>query len=141
MADKQIDARARAQEFMDALAARDWPRLSSTMAQDIRRIGVEGSDIDGAVGREPYMQWLRGFADPLFQYGWTVHRIICSSDDRTAVIDATTEYLLTASSEPFGYRLVMILDFNEQGLVARNDLYWKTPQKRVPGDTVSGKRA
>lgn len=133
--------RALMTEFMAALPARDWPRLSATLAPHVERIGPEGSEGDGVVGRDGYVSWLAGFADPLYEYGWTVHRIIYSDDGRTAVVDCSTRYLLTREAEPFGYRLVMVFDMGDSGLIERVDLYWKTPRQRVPGDTIAaGKR-
>lgn len=125
-------------KFMRSLPARDWATLKSTMAPDITREGPEGRETDRCAGADRYIQWLAAMADPLYEYGWDVKRIIYGDDGRTAVVDANTRYLLEKDSEPFGYHVLMIFKLNDQNLIADADLFWKTPKKRLRGDTVCG---
>jgi hypothetical protein len=134
------DFRSVINEFMVCLPARDWGRMARTLAADVRRIGIEGESTDLVIGRDPYLAWLSGFADKLFEYSWTTHRIIFSDNDLSAVVDCSTRYRLEENSEPFGYRLVMIFDVGGDGLIHSVDLYWKTPSQRVPGDTIGAGR-
>ncbi len=125
------------EKFMASLPARDWKAMAETLAPDVTREGPEGPDGDALVGPEAYIGWLAGMADPLHEYGWRTDRIIYGDDGRSAVVEATTRYLIEKDSEPFGYHLVMLFELDEQNRIADVDLYWKTPKQRLRGDTVS----
>jgi hypothetical protein len=138
MNEQQAIMRQVIDKFMKSLPARDWKAMKETLAPDVMREGPEGQDGDALMGADAYIEWLSGMADPLHEYGWRTDRLIYGDDGRSAVVEATTRYLITPDSEPFGYHLVMLFEFDDLNRIADVDLYWKTPKKRLRGDTVTG---
>jgi hypothetical protein len=123
--------------FLRSLPARDWAAIATTMTPDVRRHGIEDNpDVDAVQGRDAYIDWLAKFADPLHEYGWTIHRVLFDADTGTATVMCSTHYLVRPDDVPFGYRLAMVFDFDPSGLIKTVDLYWKTPAKRIAGDTI-----
>jgi hypothetical protein len=123
--------------FLRSLPARDWATIATTMTPDVKRHGIEDNpDTDAVQGRDAYIAWLSGFADPLYEYGWTIHRILFDEDTGAATVMCSTHYRVRADDVPFGYRLAMVFGFDSSGLIDSVDLYWKTPAKRMPGDTI-----
>lgn len=130
-------ARRNLDAFLRALPARDWAAMAATLSPTVRRHGIEDSaERDAVEGRDAYLRWLAGFADPLHEYSWTIGRVLVDPEARSAVVVATTRYRAKPEDVPFGYRLAMIFGFDQAGLIDVVDLYWKTPAQRMSGDTI-----
>ncbi len=127
-----------AEDYVEALLARDWDRFVSMLAEDVHREGAEGAETDSVDTREDYLAWAKNLIDPLYEYSWVVHRVAYSQDGTVAWVEATSQYRVHEADVPFGYRLAMVLEINPKGLIQNVSLYWKTPQQRLPGDTISG---
>lgn len=127
-----------AEDFVEALLAREWTRLSSLIAEDVHREGVDGPENDSVQGREAYLAWATQLIDPLFEYSWDVHRVVYSAGGDVAWVEATSQYRVNEADEPFGYHLAMVLDIRPDGLVQKVSLYMKTPSRRLAGDTIGG---
>jgi hypothetical protein len=127
-----------AEDYVEALLARDWDRFAGMLAEDVHREGAEGAETDSVDTREAYLSWAKNLIDPLYEYSWVVHRVAYSQTGDVAWVEATSQYRVNESDKPFGYRLAMVLEINGDGLIQQVSLYWKTPQQRLPGDTIRG---
>jgi ketosteroid isomerase-like protein len=127
-----------AEDYVDALLSRDWDRFVAMLAPDVHREGAEGAETDSVDTREAYLGWAKNLIDPLYEYSWVVHRVAYGEGGKVAWVEATSQYRVNESDVPFGYRLAMVLEINDENLIQNVSLYWKTPQQRLPGDTISG---
>lgn len=130
-----------AKEYVAALQARDWARMGKTLASDISREGPEGAETDAISGREDYLKWSADLLDPLYGFTWTPSRIEASASGETVWVESESLYEPAKGDEKFGYRLAVVFDFNESGLIQHVSYYWKTPPKRLAWDTVAGRGA
>lgn len=126
-----------AREHIAALQARDWVRMGRTMAEDVRREGPEGAETDAIQGKEDYMKWSAALLDPLYGFSWLPSRMQMTADGKSVWIEAQSEYEPSKDDAKFGYRLALVLDFNDDGLIHDISYYWKTPRKRLAWDTVA----
>jgi len=124
-------------EHVAALQARDWKRMGKTMADNVRREGPEGAETDAISGKEDYLKWSADLLDPLYGFTWTPTRIQATEDGKSVLVEAQSDYEPAKGDVRFGYRLVVIFDFNEDGLIQDISYFWKTPRKRLGWDTVA----
>lgn len=126
-----------AKEHVAALRARDWKRMGRTMADNVRREGPEGAETDAISGKEDYLKWSADLLDPLYDFKWIPSRIEAVEGGRTVLVEAESDYEPSRGDVRFGYRLAVIFDFNDDGLIQQISYYWKTPRKRLSWDTVA----
>jgi hypothetical protein len=126
-----------AEEFVAGMLDRDFKRMGAVLAPDVYRDGFEGEATDSVRGPDDYLKWLEKAIGGLAEYRWNIHRFEYGASGRWALVEATSIYRVTDDDEPFGYRMVMVLDITEDNKVSKVNLYWKTPGKRLPIDTIS----
>jgi hypothetical protein len=127
------------EEYVAALQVRDWDRMGRTLTADVRREGVEGPETDAIDGREAYLKWSADLLDPLYSFTWTPSRFVTSASGKTILVEAISRYEPNKGDEAFGYRLAVVFELNEEGLIKHISFYWKTPRKRLAWDTIAGR--
>jgi hypothetical protein len=129
------------EEYVAALQARDWERMGKTLTLDVRREGIEGPESDAIEGRDAYLKWSAELLDPLYGFIWTPSRFVESANGRTILVEAESRYEPKKGDAKFGYRLAVIFDLDDDGLIKNISFYLKTPRQRLAGDTIVGSDA
>lgn len=75
-----MDAVALVKQFLDRMAAHDWPGLGACVAEDVHRIGPFGDEFTGRAG---YQDFLEETIEALDGYELIVDRVVATGDDRT----------------------------------------------------------
>ncbi|MCU1456224.1 MAG: ketosteroid isomerase-like protein [Actinomycetia bacterium] len=72
-----MDAVGVVTQFLDRMAAHDWPGLGACVAEDVHRIGPFG---DEYTGRDGYEKFLEQTIEALDGYELKVHRVLPVAD-------------------------------------------------------------
>ncbi len=112
----------------------DFDACEAAMAPDIIRIGpqvIDESDISR--GRRAYGDFIRSVIGQMPSYHNTTHEAVASPDGRRVYIHCT-EWSApgSGSSTEVEVPLVMICTVNDDYLIEKVDIYWKTPS--IPVD-------
>jgi len=111
----------------------DFDVCEAAMAPDIVRIGpqvVDESDISR--GRRAYSDFIRSVISQMPSYHNTTHELVATPDGRRVYIHCT-EWSApgSGSATEVEVPLVMICTVNDDLLIEKVDIYWKTPAMRV----------
>ncbi len=109
--------------YFESLRTHDWKRLAGCLAEDVHRTGPYG---DVVHGREAYVAFLAKVIPSLAGYELRVARV-------RAVGEASAVVELSETAEIDGVRRetpeLLLFDFDAAGLIARVDVYIKTPRR------------
>lgn len=115
--------------FWEAVAARDFEACEATMAPDIVRIGPRaGDEADVSRGRNAYGDFIRSVIGQIPSYRNVTHELVSSPDGQRVYIHCTEwSAPQSGSAQEVEVPLVMICTVNDQHLIAKIDIFWKTP--------------
>ena len=108
------------ERFFIHLTARDWDAFETVLAPTVERVGPLG---DLVVGRRRYVDHLRALVPP--EYDNEVHRVTYASDRRSAFARVTEH--LVYPDRAFHLEELYAFEIADDGLVARVEVYWQTP--------------
>jgi hypothetical protein len=118
------------ERYLDRLVAHDWQAVSDCLSDDVIRVGPFE---DRYTGREGYVAFLAALMPSLSGYSMNVHRVLqvntfgdVDADDggMTVVLAELTE-TMEADGVPFDTGEALIFDVDEDGQIARVDVYIK----------------
>src|SRR5436309_12225080 len=112
--------------FWTALDQHDWPALEATLAEDFVRIGMRDNDEDTCRGRDNYLRFVTGVIGQFDHHDLKTLRVFYSADGRLAVSE-TIETISPPGEPKLAMRVTNVHEINEAGLIAKLDIYWKTP--------------
>lgn len=117
--------------FWRAVDAHDWDLIATTLAPDFVRVGMADTEADTCRGKENYLRFVRGVISR-FEY----HRLESRSGYVSADGRRITHEAIETIQPPGGERLVMrfvnLMELNDDGLISRLDIFWKTPPAMPP---------
>ena len=109
-----------AEDYLRAIADRDWDSVRSKVADDIVRRGPLG---DTFRGKEPYVSYLSELFPHLESYAMHVDRVTYVDDGRRAFAELRED--VTLNGEASTTHEVLVLDVNDEGLIAHVDIYMR----------------
>ena len=118
-----------ASAFWAAVAARDFDTCEATMSPGIVRIGPRaGDEADVSRGRRAYSDFIRSVIGQIPSYRNVTHELLASPDGRRVYIHCT-EWSAPVSNSPQEVEvpLVMICTIDDDHLIEKVDIFWKTP--------------
>jgi hypothetical protein len=120
--------------FWKAVDIHDWDLLASVISDDFVRIGMNDDEADTCRGKERYLAFVAGVIGKFEHHDLKTTRVFYSADRRLAISEAI-ETIRPPGEEPNSMKFVNLHELNEDGLITKLDIYWKTP-KRMPPEWI-----
>ena len=118
--------------FWKGVDAHDWDLVASTIADDFVRIGMRDDEADTSRGKTEYMQFVSEVTGRMDHHDLKMVSLFFSEDGRTAVAECI-ETIHPPGEDKLVMRFINILEMNDDGLIAKLDIFWKTPPRMPPG--------
>ncbi|MBW2498480.1 MAG: nuclear transport factor 2 family protein [Deltaproteobacteria bacterium] len=118
-------------KFWRGVDEHDWDLISSTITDDFERHGMYGTEADTCRGNANYMEFVSKVIGRMDHHDLKARKIFRSEDGRKAVAECI-ETIRPPGEEPLRMHFINILDLNEDGLITRLDIFWKTPPRALP---------
>ena len=118
--------------FWKGIDSHDWDLVASTLADDFVRIGMRDDEADTSRGKDTYMDFVSGVVGKMDHHDLRTDRITWSADGRTAFIE-TVETIRPPGDTEIVMRFLNLMELNDQGLITKLDIFWKTPPRMPPG--------
>ena len=119
-------------DFWKGIDSHDWDLVASTLADDFVRIGMRDDEADTSRGKDTYMSFVSQVVGKMEHHDLRTDRITWSADGRTAFIE-TVETIRPPGEDKVVMRFLNLMELNDQGLITKLDIFWKTPPRMPPG--------
>ena len=117
--------------FWKGVDEHDWDLVASTLAADFVRLGIFGAEADTCRGKVDYVRFVSGVIGRMDRHTLKMVSLFLlrrwPSRGRRVHRDHLT------GEDDLVMRFINILDLNGDGLIARLDIFWKTPPRMPPG--------
>ena len=119
-------------EYYEAVHEHDWEKLSSTLADDVVRIGIL-SDIEADIsrGKEPYLAFVAKVIGSFDYHTMEIIEIFYSPDRQWACAE-TAETIQPPASERLTLHCLKIHQLNEAGFITSINQFRKVSTAAVP---------
>jgi hypothetical protein len=117
--------------FWRGVDQHDWDLVESTLAEDVVRIGMQDNEADTSRGKAEYMKFVRGVIGRFEHHDLKMVSNFRSADGRYAVSECI-ETIQPPGEPRLSMRFINILELNDQGLIRKLDIFWKTPPRMPP---------
>ncbi len=117
--------------FWRGVDTHDWDLVASTLAPDFVRIGMQDNEADTCRGRDDYLRFLAGVIGRFEAHRLESRAGYVSADGRRVTHEAT-ETIQPPGSGPIVMRFANLMEIDDDGLICRLDIYWKTPPTMPP---------
>lgn len=118
-------------QFWEGIDTHDWDLIASAIDDDFVRVGMRDNEADTCRGKEAYLRFVSGVIGKFEDHGLKSRSGFVSADGRRVVHEAV-ETIQPPGEEPLAMRFVNVMEINEKGLIAKLDIYWKTPPRMPP---------
>lgn len=135
MTDDRAATREVVANFWKGVDEHDWDLVASTIADDFVRIGMRDDEVDTSRGKDEYMQFVSEVTGRMDHHDLRMVSLLFSEDGRTAVAECI-ETINPPGEDELVMRFINILEMNDDGLIAKLDIFWKTPP-RMPPDWIT----
>jgi hypothetical protein len=119
-------------DFWTGIDSHDWDLVASTLADDFVRIGMADDEADTTRGKDTYMSFVSQVVGKMDHHDLRTDRIIRSADGRTAYIETVETIQPPGQDKKIVMRFLNLMELNEQGLITKLDIFWKTPPQMPP---------
>ena len=119
------------ERFWRGVHTHDWDLVASTLADDFVRVGMHGTEADTCRGKANYMKFVSGVIGKFDNHTLDQRRTFRSADGKIVVAECT-EMIQPPGQEKLVMQFINILELNDQGLIKKLDIYWKTPPRMPP---------
>ena len=126
MADDDVIVR-----FWRGIDEHDWDLVASTLADNFERHGMFGTEPDTCRGKANYLRFVSGVIGRMEHHTLKARKIFRSADGRQAVAECI-ETIRTEGEDDLVMHFMNIMDLNDDGLIERLDIFWKTPPRLPP---------
>jgi hypothetical protein len=118
--------------FWEAVAARDFATCGQHLADNVLRIGPRQMEDDTIEGRDAYLEFLVRVISAMPSYRNVTHDLTASADGSRVYIQCT-EWSSpgSGSAQEVEVPLCMVCDLDDDALITKIDIYWKTPTTSV----------
>ncbi|MEU8137015.1 nuclear transport factor 2 family protein [Streptodolium elevatio] len=131
--------------FWKGVDSHDWDLVASALADDFVRIGMRDNEEDTCRGKEAYLSFLTGVIGRTQTHELQSRFTFLSADGRHAFNEAVEIITYAPGEEPLAMRFANHMELNEEGLITKLDIFWKTPPIMPPDwitvDSVIGDEA
>lgn len=118
--------------FWKGVDTHDWDLVASTLADDFVRIGMRDNEEDTCRGKENYLAFVSGVIGKMAHHELHSRSTFLSADGRYAFNEAVETIRPTADDELIPMRFANYLELNDDGLICKLDIFWKTPPQMPP---------
>ncbi len=118
-------------KFWRGIDEHDWDLVASTLADDFERHGMFGTEADTCRGKAAYMQFVSNVIKRMDHHDLKARKIFRSADGRQAVAECI-ETIRPPGETELVMHFINIMDLDDQGLIKRLDIFWKTPPRLPP---------
>jgi SnoaL-like domain len=118
-------------DFWRGIDTHDWELIGSTLADDFVRIGMRNDEADTCRGKENYLQFVEQVIAKMDHHELKSRRTFRSEDGRR-VLNEAVETIHPPGEEPLTMYFANVMELNDDGLIAKLDIYWKTPPRMPP---------
>ncbi len=126
MPDEDVVAR-----FWRGIDEHNWDLIASTISDDFERHGMFGTAADTCRGKASYLEFVSKVIGRMDHHDLKARKIFRSEDGRKAVAECI-ETIRPPGEEALRIHFINILDLDENGLISRLDIFWKTPPRPLP---------
>jgi hypothetical protein len=121
-------------DFWQAVDSHDWDLLATTISDDFVRIGMKDTEEDTCRGKESYLEFVSKVTGKMDFHELRNTGIFYSQDRRHAVAECI-ETIRPPGEDVLVMKFMNLHDLNEDGLISKLDIYWKT-QVTMPPDWI-----
>ncbi|MET7297694.1 nuclear transport factor 2 family protein [Embleya sp. NPDC005575] len=130
---KDLESRRRTVEnFWQGVDTHDWDLVASTLADDFVRVGMRDNAEDTCEGKEAYLRFVSTVTGRMAQHELRSRFTFLSEDGRYAFNEAVESIRPTPTDDLLVMRFANYLELNDEGLIVRLDIFWKTPPYMPP---------
>ncbi|MCF2526009.1 nuclear transport factor 2 family protein [Yinghuangia soli] len=119
-------------DFWKGVDSHDWDLVASTLADDFVRIGMRDNEADTCRGKENYIAFVSGVISRMVEHELQSRFTFLSEDGRFAFNEAVEIITYAPGEEPLAMRFANYLELNDEGLISKLDIFWKTPPQMPP---------
>lgn len=131
MSDREQRARTVA-NFWKGVDSHDWDLVASTLADDFVRIGMRDNEEDTCRGKDAYIAFVSGVIGRTQTHELQSRFTFLSDDGRYAFNEAVEIITYAPGEEPLAMRFANYLELDDDGLIRKLDIFWKTPPSMPP---------
>jgi hypothetical protein len=117
--------------FWKGIDTHDWDLVASTLADDFVRVGMRGDEADTSRGKASYLEFVSKVVGKMDHHDNKQRRMFRSADGRIAVVECV-ETIRPPGEPELVMEFLNVLDLNDEGLISKLDIYWKTPPRMPP---------
>lgn len=117
--------------FWKGVDEHDWDLVASTLADDFVRVGMADDEADTCRGKAKYMEFVSQVTGRMDHHSLRMVDLFRSEDGRTAVAECI-ETIHPPGEPELVMRFINILKLNDDGLIEKLDIFWKTPPRMPP---------
>lgn len=125
-------AHANIATFWHGVDTHDWDAVASVLAEDFTRVGMRANEEDTCRGRDAYLRFVSRVTERMHHHELQARRTFLSADARDALNEATETIQPTPEDAPLTMHFANVMALTPEGLLARLDIYWKTPDRLPP---------
>ena len=118
-------------KFWRGVDEHDWDLIASTITDDFERHGMFGTEADTCRGKKKYLEFVSKVIGRMDHHDLKARKIFRSADGRKSVAECI-ETIRPPGEEALRMHFINILDIDENGLISRLDIFWKTPPRPLP---------
>jgi hypothetical protein len=117
--------------FWQGIDTHDWDLVAGTLAEDFVRVGMRDDEEDTARGKADYLAFVAEVTGRMDHHDLKVERTFWSEGGRTVVAECT-ETIRPPGEDALVMRFVNVMEVDDDGLLSRLDIFWKTPPRMPP---------
>jgi hypothetical protein len=125
-------------EYYEAVHEHDWVKLSSTLSDDVIRVGIRSDfDDDTVRGKDIYLRFCRTILSSFEYHTMEIIKVFYSADGRYACAE-TVETVQEPGKERMRLHCLKWHEIDEKGLIVRIDQYRKASSEPTPSSITVG---
>jgi hypothetical protein len=117
--------------FWRGIDTHDWELVASAITDDFERCGMHGTEADTCRGKANYLAFVENVIGRMEHHDLAARKTFWSADGSQAVSDCI-ETIRPPGEAELVMHFINIMEINEDGLLRRLDIYWKTPPRMPP---------
>jgi hypothetical protein len=117
--------------FWEGVDTHNWDLVASAITDDFVRIGMTDDEPDTCRGKDAYLRFVSGVIGKFEQHSLKTRTGFTSADGRKVVHEAI-ETIQPPGQEPLAMRFLNVMELNDDGLITKLDIFWKTPPRMPP---------
>jgi hypothetical protein len=117
--------------FWEGGETQNWSLVASAISDDFVRIGMGDDEADTCRGKEAFLRFAHDVIGKFEHWSLKAQTGFVSIDGGKVAWEAI-ETIQPPGEAPLVMRLFMVAELNDDGLIAKLDIFWKTPSRMPP---------